>query len=289
MQPPISRIAVFAALACAVAAGCSRPRIDRIEWPVMGTVAAMQTRGDHLERDTSSAAAAAKALSVTRDVERLLNAHNPDSELSRLSSRTESEVLAMCDGDSGVDPALKTRPCYEAAYKLMQASGGVFNPRWRGPETLDLGAIAKGFAADVICEACRSDAKVDMLVDLGGNLKSLRGSWRTGVKDPNGDGFAATIDLHEGEALATSATYFRGSHIYDGRTGLAVTNGVASVTVHCKSAMWADGLSTTLFVLGPDAGREFLQAHLAELVGDMKVSVLWILTDSRQVKFDYAL
>ena len=104
--------ALLAALLCA-SVGCGRGRIDRdhIEWPAMGTVAAVQTRGARLERDKTSAAAVAKAMSVTKDVERLLNAHNPDSELSRLAPCTEREALDMCDRDAGVDPALKTRPC----------------------------------------------------------------------------------------------------------------------------------------------------------------------------------
>ena len=176
------------------------------------------------------------------------------------------------------------RPCYEAAFALQKASDGAFNPRWRGTNTLDLGAIAKGFAVDRLESTLKTahPFRTDCLIDLGGNLKALRGNWRTGVKDPDRDGFAAVVDLHEGEALATSATYYRGSHIYDGRTGLAVSNGVASVTVLCNSAMWADGLSTTLFVLGPEAGKKFLDDKLKLLVGDMKVSVLWIMDDGRQ-------
>jgi len=114
----------------------------------------------------------------------------------------------------------------------------------------------------------------------------VRGTWKTGVKDPDGDGFAAVVELREGEALATSATYYRGSHIYDGRTGKPAASNVASVTVLCDSAMWADGLSTTLFVLGPEEGRAFLYKHLVELVGDKKVAVLWILDDGSRVKVD---
>ena len=125
-----------------------------------------------------------------------------------------------------------------------------------------------------------------MLIDLGGNVKALRGDWRTGVKDPNGGRFAAVVELREGEALATSATYYRGSHIYDGRTGLAVSNGVASVTVLCRSAMWADGLSTTLFVLGPDDGRAFVEENGERLMGGGKAAILWIMSDGRQVKLD---
>ena len=105
--------------------------------------------------------------------------------------------------------------------------------------------------------------------------------------DPRGGGFAAVVDLREGEALATSATYYRGSHIYDGRTGLAVSNGVASVTVLCRSAMWADGLSTTLFVLGPDEGRAFVEEKGRLLMGGEEVAVLWILSDGRQLRLDH--
>ncbi len=269
-------------------AGCGRQQIERVEWPVMGTIAAVQTRGNDLNGDKTSPEATATAMAITKDIQTLLNAHNPDSEISRIAARSEGEILALCDHDKSVDPRLKTRGCYEAAFKLMKASGRAFNPRWRGEDKLDLGAIAKGFAVDVISEKCADGLLVDFLVDLGGNLKSLRGTWKTGVMNPNGEGYAAIVDLHEGEALATSATYYRGSHIYDGRTGKSVTNGVASVTVLCKSAMWADGLSTTLFVLGPEGGGRFLDAHQKSLVGDDDVAVLWILSDGRMIRRDPA-
>lgn len=259
-------------LLCALCiAGCSREKIDRVEWPAMGTIAAVQTRGEGV-----------KYISGVREivqlffgmVESALNAHDGNSEISRLAGLPDDEVRRVT-----------TQPrCFAAAFLLMEASGGAFNPRWRGPGTLDLGAIAKGAAVD--WAALNVWNGEDILIDLGGNLKSVRGNWRTGVMDPNGGGFAAVVDLHEGEALATSATYYRGSHIYDGRTGLAVSNGVASVTVLCSSAMWADGLSTTLFILGPDEGRAFVEEKGERLTGGGKIAVLWILSDGRQVKLD---
>ena len=245
----------------------------------MGTIAAVQVRGGSAGYGLPISNYRKCAGNAFSEVERLLNAHDAESEISRLAPLGEDEILAKCD------PRMK--PCYEAAFKLMRASGGAFNPRWKGPGTLNLGAIAKGFAVDLAAESTYVDGN-DSLLDLGGNLKALEGEggshkpWRTGVRDPFGDGFAAVVDLHEGEALATSATYYRGSHIYDGRTGLAVSNGVASVTVLCNSAMWADGLSTTLFVLGPEEGKKFLDDKLKLLVGDMEVSALWIMDGGRQ-------
>ena len=262
-------------------AGCSREKIDRVEWPVMGTIAAVQLKG---ELTPDSGRFTAYAMAAFNDVSDALNAHVATSEISVLASLSDDEVLAKCDA--------KTKPCYEAAFSLMRESGCAFNPRWRGPKTLDLGAIAKGFAVDVAAQDCHADG-TDALIDLGGNVKAVNGNWRTGVRDPFGGGFAAVVDLREGEALATSATYYRGSHIYDGRTGLAVSNGVASVTVLCRSAMWADGLSTTLFILGPEAGRAFVEEKCPLFMPDCYAlsdgkyaAVLWILSDGRQVKLD---
>ena len=239
----------------------------------MGTIAALQTKGD---RDgVKGGTLLAATMSVFKDVETLLNAHSAESEIRRLAPLSDEQILQRC--------SYATKPCYEAAFALVKATGGAFNPRWRGNGTLDLGAIAKGFAVDRACAAIAEvPAGVSCLVDLGGNVKSVRGSWRTGVKNPNGEGFAAVVDLQDGESLATSATYFRGSHIYDGRTNRQVENDVASVTVLCRSAMWADGLSTALFVLGVEDGRRFLEErlHLPDEVGD--VAALWILKDGRK-------
>lgn len=267
--------------------GCGRPKIDRIEWPIMGTIAAIQTRtsaASQMNPPESRGDFRKSVQTVFTDIEKLLNVHDPKSVLNKIAPLSEDEILATCDKEN-TSTLLSTKACYEAAFKLMKASGGAFNPRWRGENKLDLGAIAKGFAVDAAAKTMRVDGD-DTLLDLGGNLKSLRGTWRTGVMNPNAEGYAAKVNLHEGEALATSATYYRGSHIYDGRTGKPVTNGVVSVTVLCKSAMWADGLSTTLFVLGPDEGRAFLATHQKELLGDVPFAVLWILSDNRQIKID---
>jgi len=259
-----------------VVAGCGRQQIERVEWPIMGTIAAVQVRGGSDEWGRI----AADTMGIFKDVSEALNAHVSTSELSRLAPLDDVEVLEKCDA--------QMKPCYEAAFKLMHESGGAFNPRWKGTNTLDLGAIAKGFAVDLASSMAPGVGPIDAIIDLGGNLKALRSEdgsyrpWRTGVRDPFCDGFAAVVELHEGEALATSATYYRGSHIYDGQTGLAVSNGVASVTVLCNSAMWADGLSTTLFVLGPEEGKKFLDDKLKLLVGDMEVSALWIMDGGRQ-------
>ena len=248
------RTSLAAAIASALAAallgsvallfcGCSRsgqPQSERVEWVVMGTRAAFQCRN---AADLSKAAAVKETFAA---VERLLNAHDSASELSRLATLDDSEVLARCS------PLV--RDCYAAAFRHRDESGGVFNPRWRGKATLDLGAIAKGFALDL---AAGRIGSCDALLDLGGNLKAVDGEWKIGVY-----GSGDTMILRAGESCSTSGQYFRPRHIKDGRTGEDFTPRETSVTViHPTSAMEADALSTTLFILGRDAGSDYLRTH----------------------------
>ena len=201
---------------------------------------------------------------VYSDVEKRLSVWNPDSEISKYTSLDK------------VSP--ETRPCYEAAFTLRRISGGVFNPFWRGKDKgPDLGAIAKGFAVDLAAERIVSSGKIHgregegLLLDLGGNLKVVSGEWRTGIRNPFGD--MDTIVLTNGMACATSGEYERGKHIKDGRTGNAVSNDLISVTVvHPSSAMIADGLSTTLFVLGREKGDAFLRKHYPEATAHWIIS-----------------
>ena len=244
------------ALVLALAAGCGRAPVERVEWTTMGTIAAVQTRG------VSNPATVETVRRAFDNLETLLNAHNPESELSRLAALPEDEILARCDK--------AMRPCYETAFRLMRETNGAFNPRWRGPDKLDLGAIAKGFALD-LAEAELQNAEAplgatDALLDLGGNLKACSGSWNVGIYAPeDSGGMKKSITLASGNACATSAEYARGKHIYDGRTGLAVSNDILSVTVvHPTSAMLADGLSTVMFILGREEGEAFLKERYPE-------------------------
>ena len=223
----------------------------------MGTVAAVQVRGGDVAvvRDVVKTA--------FDEVNREFNAHDPQSAINRLGGCTAFG-----------------RPCADYAAALAEASGGAFNPAWKGDGSLDYGAIAKGFALDVAAARLKASglAAADVLLDLGGNLKAVRGEWRVGLMDPLGGALRQAGALRDGEAMATSATYFRGRHIHDGRTGAVVSNDVASVTVRCASAMRADALSTALFILGPSAGRELLSRHAPD------ASAVFVMADGRQVE-----
>ncbi len=245
--------AVFAFLVLALSPGCSRQGGDfaSVQWTVMGTVASISVRGD--EGDVAAVRDVVK--SVFCDIEHLLNAHDAKSEINRLAAFSDGEVLEKCSA--------LVRPCYKAAFDMARLTGNAFNPRWRGASTLDLGAIAKGFAVDVASERleqCGLSDSCEILIDLGGNLKSVSGVWTVGVY-----GSSEIIKLKPFNAVATSGEYFRGAHIKDARSGKKPAHPPLSVTVfHPSSAMLADALSTVMFIFGADDGTSFLKAEFSD-------------------------
>ena len=219
-------------------AGCGNPKVERIEWVVMDTVAAVQFRGGPVDR---------KVVEAVRVAFERTNV-----EFDAFDAQSQIRRNGKCTAFG--------QPCWDFAFRLRDETDGAFDPYWQGKDKLDFGAVAKGFAVDVAAEKVKALAlETDVLIDLGGNLRAVKGNWTVGIKD------GGSFELHEGEACATSARYYRGRHIKDGRTGANVTNGIYSVTViHPKSAMLADGLSTTLFILGRERGEAFLKKHNPE-------------------------
>ena len=222
--------------------GCRRPAVERVEWTVMDTVAAVQFRGSPPDADKDVVRRVQDAF--VRIVDEF-NAFDPQSTVNRLGRCTEFG-----------------QPCWDFAFRLKEQTGGAFDPDWRKTGKLDFGAVAKGFAVDVAADAVLSNALSglgDLLIDLGGNLKAVKGDWKIGVRD------GETFVLREGEACATSARYFRGDHIRDARSGEAVGAAVHSVTaIHPSSAMVADGLSTVMFILGREKGEAFCRTRFPE-------------------------
>ncbi len=134
----------------------------------------------------------------------------------------------------------------------------------------DFGAVGKGFAGDEIISIYQKMGIKSALIDLGGNVQVLGtktdGSpWVIGLKNPWGGEVPLAVYL-ENCAMITSGGYERyftaddGEnyiHIIDGKTGYPVQNEVVSVTIVCNSGLYADYLSTTLFVLGKDKAIDF--------------------------------
>jgi thiamine biosynthesis lipoprotein len=140
---------------------------------------------------------------------------------------------------------------------------------------IDLSAIAKGFAVDLVSTRLGELGMPDHLVEVGGELRATGvrpdGSpWRVAVASPGRDraidGPAALLDVALVDmSIATSGDnwhYFADehaeyAHTLDPRTGCPVKHDLASVTVLHESCMHADALATALTVLGPEEGFRF--------------------------------
>jgi thiamine biosynthesis lipoprotein len=142
---------------------------------------------------------------------------------------------------------------------------------------LDLGGIAKGFAADEAVKTVVASGISRVLVRASGDIAAAdpppgeRG-WRIGIAPINPDETPQRFVLlaHGGVSTSGDARQHlvingrRYSHIIDPRTGEPV-RGRSSVTIIAPTGMLADGLATAASVLGPDnlkivtnAGGEYL-------------------------------
>ena len=135
---------------------------------------------------------------------------------------------------------------------------------------VDLGAVAKGFAARQADAALREQGVTSALLDLGGNVTVLGckpdgSAWQVAVKDPQNPDQALCVLSLEDETASTSGGYeryfeedgVRYHHIIDPETGYPAESGLLSVTVVSSNHMLADALSTALYVAGPEKALEF--------------------------------
>ena len=135
---------------------------------------------------------------------------------------------------------------------------------------LDFGAVGKGYAGDRAISVLKENGIKSALLDLGGNVQALGrkpdGSlWKIGIKNPWGGKPVCSLEIADC-AVITSGGYerfFTGAdgkkyiHIFDSVTGHPVDNELESVTIVCKSGLYADALSTTLFAMGSEKAFEF--------------------------------
>jgi thiamine biosynthesis lipoprotein len=142
---------------------------------------------------------------------------------------------------------------------------------------VNLSAVAKGFGVDEMGRVLRGHGLVNFYASIAGEVV-VRGcnprgtNWQVGISAPlenwrEDDPFVAVASLTD-RAVSTSGDYQkffrdaegrRHSHIFDPRTGWPVQHDVGGVSVLAADSMTADALSTTLFVLGQEAGLKFIE------------------------------
>jgi thiamine biosynthesis lipoprotein len=152
---------------------------------------------------------------------------------------------------------------------------------------IDLGGIAKGYAVDRGIEILKARGLTHAMVNAGGDTR-VNGDrfgkpWVVGIRHPDRkDEVVLKVPLVDA-AFSTSGDYerffdeggVRYHHILNPKTGKS-PHGVRSVTIIASNATRTDGLSKTVFILGPKAGLDFINtlpdADAIVIAADGKVS-----------------
>lgn len=139
---------------------------------------------------------------------------------------------------------------------------------------LDIGAVGKGYAGDVVIGLLKEKGITSALLDLGGNIQAIGkktdgSDWRLGLKNPENDGNLGVLSISD-RAVVTSGNYeryFTGEdgkiygHIINPETGYPAESGLLSVTVIAQEGKLCDALSTSLFVMGLDKAAAYWREH----------------------------
>lgn len=258
--------------------GLDRPRLEAAISAAFAEIARIEAlMSPHRpDSDVARLSAAAGEATVAPETAEVIAA---GLELGRRSGGAFDLTLGRLKGLWGIE---EEAPRIPAPAEIRGALAGV------GPQALavdgttvrkrlpslavDLGAIAKGFAVDRAIAVLRSHGVASAAVNAGGNILvfgTRQGRpWRVGIQHPRqSDGVLATVEVSD-RAVATSGDYERFferngrryHHIFDPQTGYPADR-CQSVTILAPTAMLADGLSTTVFVLGPEQGLALLRGY----------------------------
>lgn len=138
-------------------------------------------------------------------------------------------------------------------------------------QKIDLGGIAKGYTSQKIMQMWKKIGVKSGMVSLGGNVQVLgkkpdQTLWHVGIRNPlDPDGEVMGVVETEDQAVITSGGYERYfkenkksyCHIIDTQTGAPAESDVLSVTIVSKDGTLADGLSTSLFIMGKEKAITF--------------------------------
>jgi thiamine biosynthesis lipoprotein len=138
---------------------------------------------------------------------------------------------------------------------------------------LDVGGIAKGYAADEVASMLKDMGVEHALLDFGGNIltvgkKPNGDEWKIGIQNPGQTrGKYLGIVTTGPKTIVTSGNYeryfekdgVRYHHILDTENGYPSRTGLASVTIVTDRSMAADALATAAYAMGPEKGLEFVR------------------------------
>ena len=151
---------------------------------------------------------------------------------------------------------------------------------------LDVGAIAKGYATEMVARSMEQRGITGYVLNVGGNVRTVGtkpdGSpWIVGLENPDGEEYLDYLKLC-GQSVVTSGSYQRFYYV-DGKPyhhiihpeTLMPSEGFKSVSVICDDSGFADALSTALFCMPLEKGLELIETT-------PEAEALWIADDGKR-------
>jgi len=150
----------------------------------------------------------------------------------------------------------------------------------RPNQAVDLGGIAKGYAADEVRRILNEGGVHNAIVNLGGTVSVLGESRTVGIQHPDrATGISMGRLSLSDRSIVTSGDYeryfevdgVRYHHILDPKSGYPATTGLRSVTVIGEDATALDALSTAIFAMGAEDG--------VRLAGRLGIGTILVTTE----------
>lgn len=176
--------------------------------------------------------------------------------------------------DSKQVPSAKriTELLQNVGYRRIQLEGSSLTVP-EGME-LDLGAVGKGYTADLVTEVLREYGVESAIISLGGNIQAVGSrpdgsEWRIGIRAPWEDENLGVLEVSDAAVVTSGGyeNYFEDEegtiywHIIDPETGYPAHSGLQAVTIIGDEGRMADALSTALFVMGTEQAEEYWREY----------------------------
>lgn len=291
-----------ALLLAGILTGCSAPA-EEMQQPVERSLFAMNTYMTFTAYGEDAQAALQEAEECIQQVEGLWSVTDKDSEIyqanhsggqpvtvSEETAEIISFALEMAQRTGGaLDPTIypvltawgfttdsKQVPSQQQIAQLLEQVG-YDRIQLNGSELtvpdgmeLDLGAVGKGYTADLVTEILRRHGVTSALISLGGNIQAIGSrpdgsDWRLGIRAPWESGNLGVLTVSDAAVVTSGGyeNYFddeQGNiywHILDPSTGYPADSGLQSVTIVGREGRMCDALSTALFVMGAQSAEQY--------------------------------
>ena len=252
--------------------------LDKIETEINGlenSVLSWRKKGSDVYRINESAGS---SVSVSPDTAKIIGqCIDISDDCGGVFDITIGNVTKLWDfgGDNErlpSDDEIKTA-LGSVGYKNVSISGNAVQIK-KG-QSLDLGAVGKGFACDKIKDLLTKGRTKSAVVSVGGSLLIYgKRTFSVGIVNPDNDKQSmGTLKLKD-TCVSTSGNYEkyfekdgkRYHHILNATTGYPATSEFKSVTVVCSSGLLSDALSTVCYIAGYRKSVDILKEYDAEAV-----------------------